>query len=165
MKKLFVVNGMFDLGALIISIIIAEGVGYLSAAFSMTSPSYYNELVKPGFAPPGWLFGPVWIVLYLLMAIAAYRVWMYRNSKKGVYKALFFYFLQLVLNFLWSIIFFRYRLIAIAFFEIILLLLFIIITTIKFFKIDRIAGFLMIPYILWVAFAAVLNYSLWTLNP
>lgn len=163
-KKLISVNGNIDWGALIISIIIAEGIGYLSAAFSMTSPSYYKELARPSFAPPAWIFGPVWIILYLLMAIAAYRVWMYRNTKKGVYRALFYYFLQLLLNFLWSIIFFRYRLIAIAFFEIIILLIFIIITTVKFFKIDKISGLLMIPYILWVSFASILNYSLWILN-
>lgn len=164
MKKLISVNGHIDIGALIISIIIAEGVGYLSASFSMTSPAYYNELIKPPFAPPAWLFGPVWILLYLLMAIAAYRIWMHRNSKKGVYNALFYYAVQLALNFLWSIIFFKYKLIAIAFFEIIILLIFIIITTIKFFKIDKVSGLLMVPYLLWVGFASVLNYFLWILN-
>lgn len=164
MKKLFTVKGQIDLFALVISIIISEGVGFLSAMYSMNMGDFYKELIKPSFAPPAWIFAPVWIVLYLLMGIAAYRIWMHGTYAKGVKSALFYYGLQLVFNFFWSIIFFRFRLVAIAFFEIIILIILILITTIKFFKLDIISGLLMLPYLLWVVFAAVLNYFLWILN-
>jgi translocator protein len=164
MLKLFTVKGRRDILALIISIIISEGVGFLSASYSGGMTDFYKELVKPPFAPPGWVFLPVWIILYLLTGIAAYRIGLLGTGTKRVKSALFYYGLQLLFNFLWSIIFFRYRLIAIAFIEIIILFLLILSTTSKFFKPDRLAGILMLPYLLWVGFAAVLNYFLWMLN-
>jgi tryptophan-rich sensory protein len=164
MLRLFTVKGRRDIFALIISIIISEGVGLLSAAYSMGMGDFYKELVKPAFAPPAWVFLPVWLILYLFMGIASYRIGLLGTGTRGVKSALFNYTIQLLLNFLWSIIFFRYRLVGIAFIEIVILLLFILITILKFFKLDKTAGLLMLPYLLWVGFAAVLNYSLWMLN-
>jgi translocator protein len=164
MLKLFTVKGRRDIFALIISIIISESTGYLSYSLSMNMGEFYKELVKPSFAPPAWVFMPVWIILYFLMGLAAYRIWMLRRDKKLAGSSLFYYALQLIFNFFWSIIFFRFRLIAIALFEIIILFLLILSTTLKFFKIDRTAGILMLPYLFWVGFAGMLNYSLWMLN-
>ncbi|ERI89501.1 TspO/MBR family protein [Clostridiales bacterium oral taxon 876 str. F0540] len=157
-------NKLTNITALVLSIIIAEGAGILSAYLGMSNKENYESFIKPSFAPPDWVFGIVWPILYLLMAIAAYRIW--RKGKGGVNtgKALTLYGIQLFLNFLWTIIFFRFRLIGLAFFELMLLLVFILLTTFEFFRIDKIAGILMIPYILWVSFAGVLNFTFWMLN-
>ncbi len=150
---------------LLISIFISEGVGALSAFLSSGNMEMvFDTLIKPSFAPPAWVFAPVWIILYALMGIAAYRIFKLGCNKKGVKSALLFYAIQLFLNFLWTIIFFRFELIGLAFIEIVILLIFIIITTVKFFKLDKCAGYLMVPYIIWVAFATVLNYYIWILN-
>jgi tryptophan-rich sensory protein len=162
--NIFKVNGNFDIKALLLSILITEGTGFLSSFLSMSDPSFYSTLKKPYFSPPGFIFPIVWGILYFLMALAIYRIWM--KGKEGIFinKALFLYFIQLVLNFLWSIIFFRFNLYGLAFLELILLLIFILLTTFEFFKIDKVAGFLMIPYIIWVSFAGVLNFAIWYLN-
>jgi tryptophan-rich sensory protein len=164
MPGILKVHGRKEIGALIISILISEGTGYLSAAFSGTSNFKYESLSLPEFAPPAWIFAPVWVFLYFLMALAAYRIWLHGSSRPKVRSALSAYIIQLVLNFLWSIIFFRLNLYAIAFFEIILLIILIILTTIKFLKIDKLSGLLLIPYLLWTVFAAVLNYFVWMMN-
>ena len=98
------------------------------------------------------------------MAVAAYRIWMKGKSGVDVQKALVLYCIQLFLNFLWSIIFFRFRLYAIAFLELLLLLVYILLTTFEFYRIDKISAYLMIPYIAWVSFAGVLNYAIWMMN-
>jgi tryptophan-rich sensory protein len=153
-----------DIGAFIISLLISEGTGFLSASFSGISKFKYESLNLPAFAPPSWVFAPVWILLYFLMGLAAYRVWMHGPSRPKVKSALSVYLIQLLLNFLWSIIFFRLNLYAIAFFEIVLLNILILITIIRFLKVDRLSGLLMVPYILWTAFAAILNYNIWMMN-
>ncbi|MBL4935711.1 tryptophan-rich sensory protein [Clostridium sp. YIM B02515] len=130
----------------------------------MSNRENYESFIKPSFAPPEWVFGIVWTILYLLMAIAAYRIWLKGKKEANVRKALTLYGIQLLLNFLWTIIFFRFRLIGLAFFELMLLLIFTLLTTFEFFRIDKIAGILMIPYILWVSFAGVLNFTFWMLN-
>ena len=164
MFNIFKVKGEKNLIALIISILIAQGIGVLSGFLSMNSSSAYENFNKPPFSPPGWVFPVVWIILFFLMAVAAYRIWMRCKSGEDVKKALLLYSIQLFLNFLWSIIFFRFRLYAIAFLELLLLLVFILLTTFEFFKHDKIATYLMIPYIVWVSFAGVLNYTIWMLN-
>lgn len=164
MFNLFKVNGKVNILALIASIFIAEGVGFLSGYLGMSNAQTYNSLVKPSFSPPSWVFGIVWPILYLLMGIAAYRVWMKGRGEIKSTKALILYGIQLTLNFMWTIIFFRWRLIGLAFFELMLLLIFILLTTFEFFRLDKVAGFLMIPYILWVSFAGVLNFTFWMLN-
>lgn len=149
---------------LIISIAIPLGIGFLSSLFIRESIRTYEELVKPVFAPPSWIFGPVWTSLYILMGIASYRVWKARRSRIQINKALFFYTLQLIFNFWWPAFFFRFGMRFLALIEAIFLLLFIILTTRKFRRIDWVGAGLMIPYILWVVFAIVLNFSIWILN-
>jgi len=164
MFSIFKVNGEKNIIALIISILLAQGVGFLSGFLSMTSASDYKNFNKPPFSPPGWVFPVVWTILFFLMAVAAYRIWMKGKSGGDVKKALVLYGTQLFFNFLWSIIFFRFRLYAIAFLELLVLLVFILLTTFEFFRIDKASGYLMIPYIAWVSFAGVLNYVIWMLN-
>ncbi|MDX1678828.1 TspO/MBR family protein [Arsukibacterium sp.] len=139
---------------------------YLAAAIgalgSINAPEFYRELQLPEFAPPAWLFGPVWTLLYTLMAVAAWLVW--RNGKH--YRAaLSLYFSQLVVNALWSWLFFGWQQGALAFVNILLLLALVIATALSFWRQQHLAGLLLIPYILWISFAAVLNYRIWQLNP
>ena len=164
MFNIFKVNGEKSIIALIVSILLAEGIGFLSGFLSMTSSSDYANFNKPAFSPPGFLFPVVWTILFFLMAVAAYRIWMKGKSGEDVSKALVLYGVQLLLNFLWSIIFFRFRLYAIAFLELLLLLVFILLTTFEFYRIDKPSAYLMIPYIAWVSFAGVLNYAIWMMN-
>lgn len=164
MNNLFRAKRKRSIGALLLSILIAEGVGALSGFLGMSSMGFYQKLKQPSFAPPGWVFPIVWSILYLLMGIAAYRIWIRGREGEDVRRALTLYAIQLLLNFLWTIIFFRFRMYGIAFYELLVLLFFIIITTIEFAKKDKLASALMIPYIFWVAFAGVLNYAIWILN-
>jgi benzodiazapine receptor len=164
MFNIFKVKGEKSIIALIISVLLAQGIGLLSGFLSMTAPSAYENFNKPSFSPAEWVFPVVWTILFFLMAVAAYRIWLKGKSGEDVRKALILYGIQLFLNFLWSIIFFRFRLYAIAFLELLLLLVFILLTTFEFFKIDKISGYLMIPYIVWVSFAGILNYAIWMLN-
>ncbi len=164
MKNIFKANGKYDIGALIISLLISEGLGFVARKFTPNSSEIYKNLAKPFFSPPTLVFGVVWPILYALMAIAAYRIWLKGKEGKNVRKALVLYTIQLILNFLCTFIFFQYQLFGLAFIEILFLLIFIILTTIEFFKVDKISGILMLPYTLWVAFAAVLNYFIWVFN-
>jgi len=164
MFSLFKVKGEKRIIALIISILLAEGIGFLSGFLSMTASSDYKNFNKPTFSPPGWIFPVVWTILFFLMAVAAYRIWMKGKSGEDITKALVLYGIQLFLNFLWSIIFFRFRLYAIAFLELLVLVVYILLTTFEFHRIDKTSAYLMIPYIAWVSFAGVLNYAIWMLN-
>lgn len=164
MGNIFRVKGKVNYGALIISVIIPLAIGFISSFLVGDSYEIFQELNKPSYTPPGWVFAPVWTILYTLMGIASYRIWMYGTENRGVRGALFTYGVQLILNFLWTIIFFGLQLRGLALIEIIILLIFIIITTIRFYRIDKTAGYLLIPYILWVSFAAILNFSIWRLN-
>lgn len=149
---------------LAISLIIPQAVGALSSLLSSNQSKVYQSLNLPFFAPPPWLFAPVWILLYGLMGIASYLVYTSHQNKNLVKEALYYYALQLALNFFWSTIFFAFGLMTLAFVEILLLLFFIIVTTVYFFRINKTAGYLMIPYIVWVAFASLLNLSIILLN-
>jgi len=161
-----IVGGLFkgSLLALVVSILISEGVGALSALFTTGIMGKYKELIQPSFSPPGWIFPIVWGILFLFMGIASYLVYSSGADKKEVKSALSFYALQLVFNFFWSILFFRFELRGFAFLWIIALLILILITTVKFYRINKTAGYLMIPYLLWVSFASVLNFAVWQLN-
>jgi tryptophan-rich sensory protein len=137
------------------------GLGGLATSSGVDA--WYPTLVKPGFNPPDWVFGPVWTLLYLLMAIAAWRVW--RRPPSRLRSAAFASFgLQLALNLGWSVLFFGLRAPGAALVEIVLLLAAIAWTTRLFWRQDRPSGLLFVPYLLWVAFAAVLNASIWLLN-
>jgi len=137
---------------------------FIGSFFTAKSiPNWYQFLNKPVFAPPNWLFGPAWTLLYLLMTIAAFLVWQKRKEVKTK-RALTLYFVQLTLNALWSVIFFGFQNLGLAFLEIVILWLFILSTFFNFYKIRKTAGFLFLPYLCWVTFAAILNLSVWLLN-
>jgi len=125
---------------------------------------WYVHLNKPFFTPPDWLFGPVWTVLYFLMAVSALLVWNKGLSNPSVKIALFLYLLQLVLNGLWMPFFFGLKMPLLAFCEIVLLWSAIILTILAFYRVSIAAALLLFPYIVWTSFAAVLNFSLWLLN-
>lgn len=141
-------------------------VGYLSGQATQSSVNtWFPTLIKPSFNPPPWVFAPVWSLLYTLMGIAAGLVWSRIDfEKEAVKKALLFFAIQLALNALWSILFFGLRNPLLALIEIVLLWLMIYETYVKFGKINKIAGYLFVPYLLWVSFAMVLNASIWWLN-
>jgi tryptophan-rich sensory protein len=162
--NIFKVGDKKQLGVLLLIIVLTEALGFLSGFLGMSNKGMYQNLIKPLFSPPGWVFPIVWSILYLFMAIAFYRIWLNGKAGKDVRKPMKYYFIQLGLNLIWTVIFFRFKLYGLAFIELLLLLIFILITTFQFYKIDKIAGILMIPYIIWVSFAAVLNYAIWMLN-
>jgi benzodiazapine receptor len=149
---------------LIGSIVIAQLAGLISLNVTMDSiSSWYFFLDKPSFSPPNWLFAPVWTLLYTLMGIAAYLIWRKKENPKRK-ETLEIYFLSLILNAWWSFIFFGLGSIGLAFVEIIALWLVIIWTIMRFRKINKTASWLLIPYLFWVSFAAILNFNLWMLN-
>lgn len=164
MVNIFKVNDKSEILKAFLSIIIAEGIGFLSAFLGKVNIMSYEALEKPIIAPPAYVFPIVWSILYLLMGLAAYRIWEVGKQGKNVKKALILYAFQLFFNFLWAILFFRLRLYGLAFVELLLLLIFILLTTFEFFNYDKLSGLLMIPYIIWVSFAAVLNFAIWFLN-
>jgi len=140
------------------------GAGAIGSVFTQRAiPDWYMTLAKPSFTPPSAVFGPVWSLLYFLMGTAAWLVWKTDGSKlKSVGLALFL--TQLVFNAGWSILFFGLHLIGAAFAEIIALWALILATTVVFWSVRSLAGWLMVPYLVWVSFAAVLNFSIWRLN-
>mgnify|MGYP003390446608 CR=1 FL=1 len=122
---------------------------------------WYAALKKPSWNPPGWLFGPVWTTLYVMMAVAAWLVWRSGGNSRG---AMILFFSQLALNFAWSFLFFGARSPWLGLVDIAMLWVALLITTIVFFGKSRAAGLLMAPYLAWVSFAAVLNFTIWRLN-
>jgi len=150
---------------LAIAIIVCEAAGGLGSLFTISAISnWYATLIKPALNPPAWIFGPVWTTLYLLMGIAAFLVWNKGWDRKDVRKALYVFLLQLVLNAIWSIIFFGLHSPLWAFVDIVAMWLAIVWTMILFYKVSKPAMWLLLPYILWVSFAAYLNYSILMLN-
>jgi translocator protein len=153
-----------DVVKLAVAIAVSEAVGMIGSVFTVPSISgWYAGLVKPALAPPNWVFGPVWTTLFALMGIAAFFVWKKGLGRKDVKIALGIFGGQLVLNLLWSIIFFGMHSPGGALVEIFFLWLAILATIIAFRKISRFSAWLLVPYLLWVSFAAYLNYSFWTL--
>jgi len=140
-------------------------IGYLSGMVTRDSiTTWYPTLVKPVFNPPNWIFAPVWSLLYIMMGVAGGMVWNRYYVNLLVKKALGFFVIQLGLNALWSYLFFGLHNPFLALIEIVLLWLMIFETYNQFKKIDKVAGFLMIPYLAWVSFATILNASIWWLN-
>ena len=139
-------------------------VSALGGAVTATSVgTWYQSLAKPAFNPPDWIFAPVWTALYFFMALAAWRVWR-QGGLRPALPALMLFAVQLALNLCWSIVFFGMRAIGAALIEITVLLFAILVTTVVFWRRDRIAGILFVPYAAWVGFATVLNAALWRLN-
>ena len=152
------------MGKLLISILGCELVGVLATPFTLDSISnWYRYLHKPSFSPPNWIFGPVWTLLYLLMGVSLFLIWK-RKQNKETKEAIKWFLVQLAFNFLWSLIFFGGHQIVLALFDIVILLVAIYVTKEKFLKLDKTAGYLLLPYLLWVAFATALNLSILLLN-
>ena len=133
------------------------------AITSRTVDTWYQGINKPSFNPPDWVFAPVWITLYGLMGIAAWRVWR-KSRRKLITTALAVFYAQLLLNLIWSYLFFGMQRIDLALFEIVILLIVIIANTILFWRLDRQAGMCFLPYVAWVSYAMILNTSIWILN-
>ncbi|MFA5024470.1 MAG: TspO/MBR family protein [Patescibacteria group bacterium] len=150
---------------LVIAIVIVELAGAIGAIFTVpVIPTWYAALIKSPLNPPSWVFAPVWNILFIIMGMAAFLVWKKGLNRKEIRVALIVFIIQLVLNSFWSIIFFGLRNPGAAFLEIIFLWLAILATIIAFYKVSRDAAYLLIPYILWVTFAAYLTFSVWQLN-
>jgi tryptophan-rich sensory protein len=146
---------------ILISIAIAFGIGIIGS-FLGDSSGGYHTLAKPSFTPPSIIFPIVWPILYILMGVSAYFAY---NSNSPIKKtALAFYFVQLFVNSLWTLFFFKLGMLLFAFWWLILLIILVVITAVLFYKIKPIILYLLIPYILWLCFAAVLNYSIYLLN-
>lgn len=149
---------------LILCIALTLSIGAISGiATSSGVNNWFVTLNKPVFNPPNYLFGPVWTLLYILMGVSFYLI---LQSKNAILKnrAIMIFFIQLFLNFCWSFLFFKFQLVGIAFIEIIFIWVSIIIMIVTFYKINKVASWLQIPYLLWVSFASVLNGSIWILN-
>ena len=139
----------------------AAGIG--SAVTASQIDGWYATLAKPGWNPPNWIFGPVWTTLYLAMAVAGWLVWR-QGGVAGARGPLLLFAVQLILNTLWSCLFFGLTSPGLAFVEILLLWAAIAATTVSFWSRSKIAGALFLPYLAWVSFAAVLNFTIWRLN-
>lgn len=150
-----------DLSGLAVSLFVTSLVSFLASQFE--PGEWYNQLSKPGWTPPNWIFPLVWTVLYASMSVAVWLVWRQGRSKAATVPVTA-YFFQLLLNGIWSWLFFGNRLIGLALIDILGLFVAVIVTTILFWKRTRLAGILFVPYLLWVGFAAILNYGIWLLN-
>lgn len=149
---------------LLISIALPFLAGAIGSYFTAPSiPTWYASLNKPTFNPPNWLFGPVWTLLYILMGISFYLIWN-KQTKKDRPQAYKYYFAQLILNSIWSIVFFGIKRLDLALIVIVVLWFLILKTIIAFRQMNKTSSNLLIPYILWVSFATLLNFSLYILN-
>ncbi|MBP8115793.1 MAG: tryptophan-rich sensory protein [Chitinophagaceae bacterium] len=150
---------------LIIAIAIPVAVGGISGFFTATGvDSWYQTINKPSWNPPGWIFGPVWTTLYVMMGIALFLVWKSDSSDILKKTAIALFAIQLILNFFWSFIFFDQQQIGWALLEIIVMWIFILLTIFAFGNVSKLAAWLLVPYVSWVSFATILNYTIWKLN-
>ena len=149
---------------LLTCLLIPLSVGAISGIVSGSGIDKFDSMVKPPLSPPSWLFPIVWTLLFILMGIASYLVFTSGKERTDIVRALIFYGIQLFFNFFWSIIFFNFEWYLVAFIWLVMLWIFILITTILFYKISKTAGYLMIPYLVWVGFAGYLNFAIYLLN-
>jgi len=155
-----------DIKKLVISIIGCELIGILATPFTISAiPTWYLYLNKPGFSPPNWVFGPVWSFLYLLMGVSLFLIWNKKVKFTHLKLPLSLFISQLLFNFLWSFLFFELHSPLLGLIDIIVLWILIISTIVMFHKISKQAAYLLVPYLLWVSFAAILNISILFLNP
>jgi tryptophan-rich sensory protein len=153
-----------QLPGLVAWLAISFAAAAIGGVASANSGDFYQQLARPAWAPPAWLFAPVWTVLYLLMGVAAWLVWRERGFRQAPI-ALSLFLLQLALNALWTWLFFVWRLGALAFGEILVLWMLILCTLVAFWRVRRAAGALLIPYLAWVTLASALTYAVWQRNP
>ena len=150
---------------LVISILIPLVVGFTSSFFTASSVStWFQTIEKPSWNPPGWIFAPVWTSLYILMGISLFLIWKNEYDQQKKRAALILFAFQLLLNFLWSFIFFGQHQIGWALVDIAALWLALLVTIFAFASVNKTAAWLLVPYISWVSFATLLNFSIWTLN-
>jgi len=150
---------------LIISLVLPQIAGLVGSFFTTSAiPTWYAMLQKPSFSPPNWIFGPTWIILYILMGISVYLIWQRIEENKKAKGVMWLFWIHLFFNAIWSITFFGLQNPGLAFVNIIIIWLLIIILMIKFWKINKWSTYLLIPYFIWVSFASVLNYFIWYLN-
>jgi benzodiazapine receptor len=158
-------RGLIGIFKLLITIIVCQGAGIMGSLFIAPAiPAWYAALRQPSFTPPEWLYEPIWIVIYLLMAIAAFLVWWRGLHIKPVRIALILFVVQLIVNVLWAFVLFGLQSILCGLITIVVLWILILFTIIQFYEVSILAGCLMVPYILWVTYAIVLNGSLYLLN-
>ncbi len=149
----------------IVAVAIPLIVGGASGFFTVTDvDSWYQTINKPVWNPPNWIFGPVWTTLYVLMGIALFIIWKSDTSTELKKIAFVLFAIQLVFNFFWSFIFFNQHLVGWALIEMTVLWVFILLTIFSFAQVDKIAAWLLVPYISWVSFALILNFAIWKLN-
>jgi len=147
------------------AILIPQSIGNLGAIFTIPNiDSWYATLVKPSFSPPNYLFAPVWLTLYTLMGVALFLVWKTVAQAKRKRQANYIFTVQILLNLLWSIVFFGLQQPGNAFIVIVALLALIVLNINSFYQINKLAGWLLVPYLLWVSFASILNLAIWQLN-
>lgn len=150
---------------LIVSVLLCELVGILGTPFTLSAiPTWYATLNKPFFAPPNRIFGPAWTLLYFLMGVSFYLIWKQGWRKKKIKTAGIFFLVQLVLNFLWSPIFFGLRAPLLGLITIVAMWIMIVITMKEFYPLSKLAFYLLVPYLVWVSFATVLNAAIVILN-
>ncbi len=145
-------------------LVVSFAASAVGAVATIRASEFYGELMQPAWAPPAAVFGPVWTVLYALMGIAAWLVWQSGGLQKQRL-AIGLFLAQLAVNALWSWLFFAWNLGALAFIDILFLITLVVATIICFWRVRPLAGLLLVPYLLWISFAAALNYSIWHLNP
>jgi tryptophan-rich sensory protein len=156
---------MNNIVKLIIAVAIPVAVGATSGFFTISGVgSWFQTINKPSWNPPGWIFGPVWTTLYVLMGISLYLVWKSDASIVLKKTAICLFAVQMILNFFWSLIFFNQHQVGCALVEIIALWFFILLTIFAFAQVNKTAAWLLVPYISWVSFAMILNYTIWKLN-
>lgn len=156
---------MSNVWKFIISVSVPVILGGVSGLFNVSAiDGWYQTINKPSWNPPSWIFGPVWTTLYVMMGIALYLVWKAEASSILKKTAISLFAIQFVLNFFWSFIFFNQQEMGWALVEIIVMWVFILLTIFAFANISKIAAWLLVPYICWVSFATILNYTLWHLN-
>lgn len=154
-----------DVIGTLVAIGLCQAAGLIGSLFTTHAiDTWYASLVTPSVSPPNWVFAPVWTTLFTLMGIAAYLVWREGISKRRVQIALVVFVVQLILNLLWSVLFFGTHSLVGALIEVILLWGAILATIVSFATVSRLAAWLLVPYLLWVSFAAYLTYSFWVLN-
>lgn len=156
---------MFKIFRYVLSIGICLLAGAVGTIFTVSSiPTWYVLLNKPSFSPPNWLFGPVWTILYILMGVSLAMVWLKGVKSKKVRDAILLFGIQLGLNAIWSPVFFGAKNLFLALVIIIFMWIYILKTILAFRKIDKTSSYLLYPYITWVSFASILNFSVWLLN-
>ena len=148
---------------LVLSILLPQTAGFVGSIFTLNAiPTWYEYLTKPSFAPPNWIFAPMWVTLYLAMGIAVYLNWI-SNNKQSKYNVRLF-FIHLLFNFIWTPVFFGLKNLGLALIVILLLMYLIVLMIVKFWRVNKVSSILLIPYLIWVAFASLLNYYYWILN-